>query len=89
MKFSNVTNPQWANAEHSAIDCVVMFDHIGEPVPFTANQNDSAEHGRDIFALCESGAFGAVADYVPPPPPPEPVSEPVIEPDTTQGQTAA
>ncbi len=85
MHFSNVTNPQWADAEKSAIDCMVTFDHIGEPVPFTANPQDNAEHGRDIFALCKAGAFGPVADYVPPPPPPEQV----IEPDTTQGQTAA
>lgn len=85
MQFSNVSNPQWANAEHMAIDCLVTFDHIGEPVQFTANPNDSEEHGRDIFALCEAGAFGPVADYVPPP-------EPVKAADaiaTSEGEAAA
>jgi len=77
MKFSKITNPTWANAEHKAIDCAVTFDHIGEPVPFTANPNDTAEHGRMIFAMCEAGECGEVAEYVPQP-------EPVIEtPPTT------
>ena len=77
MKFTTVTNPKWANAENTLIDCVVTFDHIGEPVPFTANPNDTVEHGREIFARCAAGEFGEVAAYVPPP-------EPVKEAPTTE-----
>lgn len=72
MKFLTVSNPQWANAENTIIDCVVTFEQIGEPVPFTANPQDVEAHGREIFALCAAGEFGPVADYVPPPEP-EPV----------------
>ena len=72
MNYSNIKNPQWVNAENTVIDCVVTFDHIGEPVPFTANPNDSAAHGREIFERCAAGEFGEVAAYVPPP---EPVKE--------------
>lgn len=66
MKYTEVKNPQWVNAEHTALDCIVMFDHIGEPVPFTANPKDTEEHGREIFDRCVAGDFGPVADYVAP-----------------------
>ena len=69
MKIINVTTLQWANAENTLIDCMVLFDHIGEALPFTANPNDSAVHGREIFARCVAGEFGPVAAYVPPPEP--------------------
>lgn len=72
MKFLTITDPQWTSEEHTAIDCMATFDHIGEPVPFTANPNDSAAHGREIFERCAAGEFGEVADYVPPP---EPIKE--------------
>jgi len=88
MKFSDVTNPHWANEEHTAIDCIVTFEHINEPVPFTANPQDSYEHGREIFALCESGEFGPVADYVPPPPPPEPVKAEPVQADQPESGSA-
>lgn len=66
MKYSDVKNPQWLNAENTLIDCMVLFDHIGEPVPFTANPNDTEAHGREIFERCAAGEFGEVAAYVPP-----------------------
>lgn len=66
MKFSTITAPKWANAEQTAIDCMVTFDIIGEPVPFTATPNDTEAHGREIFARCASGEFGEVAAYVEP-----------------------
>ena len=69
MKFSTITNQQWANPESTLIDCVVTFDHIGEPLPFTANPNDTEAHGREIFARAAAGEFGEVAAYVPPPEP--------------------
>ncbi len=89
MKFSEVTNPQWANAEQTAIDCTVVFDHIGEPVPFTANPLDPLAHGREIFERAAAGEFGPVADYVAPPPLPVivPVSEDTAS-TATDGTTA-
>lgn len=69
MIYSTITAPQWINAERTAIDCLVTFDHIGEPVPFTASPADPMPHGREIFARLVAGEFGPVADYVPPPAP--------------------
>lgn len=66
MKFSEVKNPTWADADKTAIVCEVTFEHIGEPVPFTANPDDSEEHGREIFARCVAGEYGSVAACVQP-----------------------
>lgn len=67
MNYSDVTNPQWGDAAQTVINCNVTFDDVGE-VPFTANPNDIYEHGRQIFADCVSGKYGAIAAYTPPPP---------------------
>jgi len=61
-----VTNPQWANAEHTAIDVVARFAEIDEDLPFTAVPNDTEAHGREIFARASAGEFGAIDAYVPP-----------------------
>lgn len=90
MIFSTITRPQWANAEQTAIDCVATFDQIGEPVPFTANPNDTEAHGREIFARCVAGEFGDVAAYVPPPEPePAPTPEPLNTSTENVGEIAS
>ena len=68
MKYTSVTNPRWANAEHTMIDCMVLFDSIGTEIPFGASPDDVEEHGREIFARAAAGEFGPVAEHVPRPP---------------------
>lgn len=69
MKYSNVTNPQWANAEHTSIDCMVDFDDLHEElVSFTAVAEGDYPHSHEIFARCVAGDFGTVAEYEPPAP---------------------
>lgn len=81
MKYSQVTNPQWANAEHTAINCDVNFDDLREElVPFTAVAGGDYEHSHQIFAECVAGKYGVIEEYVAPPvpeyvPPPEPTKE--------------
>jgi hypothetical protein len=65
MNYTNITNLKWANQEHTLIDCEVTFKTIGT-VPFTADPNDTEEHGRDIFARAKAGEFGTVAEWTPP-----------------------
>ena len=70
MEYTSVTNPVWANAEHSAINCIVDFtaDGVGT-VPFTANPLDTSNpSSKQIFDECVAGDYGTVAEYVPPPP---------------------
>jgi hypothetical protein len=68
-QLTSLTNPRWANAEQTMIDCEITTSQFGDEVlPFTASQNDCEAHGRAIFADIVAGAYGDIAEYVPPPP---------------------
>jgi hypothetical protein len=70
MKYTQVLNPIWANAEHTAINCDVDFDDLREElVPFTAVASGDYEHSHQIFADCVAGTYGEIAEYVEPPVP--------------------
>jgi hypothetical protein len=72
-----LTNPRWANAEQTMIDCEITTSQFGDEVlPFTASANDVEAHGRGIFADIVAGNYGEIAAYVPPPPPPESTATP-------------
>ena len=65
----SVSNPRWANAEQTAIDCEITISaYPGEILPFTASPEDPEAHGRKIFADCVAGVYGEVAHFVPPVP---------------------
>jgi hypothetical protein len=84
MKYTQVLNPQWANAEHTAINCDVDFDDLREElVPFTAVASGDYEHSHQIFAECVAGNYGPIAEYVAPPvveytPTPAPTKEQLL-----------
>jgi DMSO/TMAO reductase YedYZ molybdopterin-dependent catalytic subunit len=67
MKYTTVTNPAWANVEHTTIICDVNFDDLPEEtVPFTAVASGDYPHTHEIFARCVAGEFGSIAEYAPP-----------------------
>ena len=67
MSYTQVKNPQWANAEHTAIVCEVNFDSQAEEfVPFTAVASGDYEYTHQIFAECVAGNYGNIAAYVTP-----------------------
>jgi hypothetical protein len=67
MKYTQVKNPVWANAEHTAINCDVDFDDLREElVPFTAVASGDYEHSHQIFAECVAGQYGEIGEYVAP-----------------------
>jgi hypothetical protein len=70
MKYSQVKNPIWANAEHTAIDCEVDFDDLDYSfVPFTANPYDTSNPAsKEIYEQCIAGDYGTIAEYVLPAP---------------------
>lgn len=84
MNYTDVKNPQWANAEHTAINCDVDFDDLREEyVPFTAVASGDYEHSHKIYAECVEGKWGVIAEYVEPPvpeyvPPPQPTKEELL-----------
>jgi hypothetical protein len=66
MKYTQVKNPQWANAEHTAINCEVDFNDLKEEfVSFSANLIDQYEHTRQIFNECVEGKYGDIAEFKP------------------------
>lgn len=81
MKYTQVLNPQWANEEHTAINCDVDFDDLLEElVPFTAVASGDYEHSHQIFAECVAGQYGEIAEYVAPViPEPTPAPQPTKE----------
>jgi len=67
--LTSLTNPRWSNAAHTTIDCEITTSQFGsEILLFTADSNDVEPHGRAIFADIVAGKYGAIAEYVPPPP---------------------
>lgn len=67
MNYTDVKNPQWANAEHTALKCDVDFDDLREEyVPFTAVASGDYDHSHQIFAECVAGNYGVIAKYVEP-----------------------
>jgi hypothetical protein len=70
--LTSLLNPRWVNAEQTMIDCEITTSQFGDEVlPFTADQNDVAAHGRAIFADLVAGRYGPIAEYVSPPEPAE------------------
>lgn len=63
--YSQVSNPVYANAEGTLINVNVLFDHLGEVVPFTASPDDVEEHGREIYLNAVRGDYGVIGDYIP------------------------
>jgi hypothetical protein len=65
----SVTSPVYASADGSKIDCTVEFAGLERAIPFTANANDTTEHGRALHTRLVAGEFGTIAAYVAPPEP--------------------
>lgn len=64
--LTSLSNPVWADAEHTMIDCVITTSQFGdEQLPFTASPTDVEAHGRAIFADIVAGKYGAIGEYVP------------------------
>jgi hypothetical protein len=61
----SVRNPQWANENHTAINCLVRTNTLHQEVPFTASPCDSEAHGRETFARCLVGEFGEISPIGP------------------------
>lgn len=72
----SIRDPQWADENHSAINCWIRTNTLSDEVPFTASPHDPEPHGRHIFARCLAGEFGKISDMVPKPSPePTPLNE--------------
>jgi hypothetical protein len=65
--LTSLTNPQWVNEEHTAINCEITTSQFGnEVLPFTADSQDVEAHGRAIFDDLVKGKYGPIAECVAP-----------------------
>jgi hypothetical protein len=65
--LTSVTNPVWANAQQTAIDCLITTSQFGDEVlPFTASPSDVEPLGKEVFDACVNGEAGPIAPYVAP-----------------------
>lgn len=65
--LTSVSNPRWANFEHTGIVCDITTSQFGDEVlPFLARPDDVEAHGRQIFADLVAGKYGPIAEYTPP-----------------------
>jgi hypothetical protein len=63
--LTSLTDPRWANAEHTAVDCNITTSQFGDKVlPFTASPTDPEAHGRAIFADIVDGKYGPIAEFL-------------------------
>jgi len=63
-----MTLPATRNLIRNANGTVNMeIDHsVYGWIPFTADPNDSEQHGKDLYAAAVAGALGAIAPYIAP-----------------------
>jgi len=64
------SHPKFFAPDSSAIELVAEFAELKSlgPIPFVADRDDGAMHGRAIYERALAGEFGEVAAYVPPAP---------------------
>ena len=65
----SITDIFYRTEDRQHINCKIKFAEFNEVMPFTANATDPEEHGVSIYNDIVSGKYGAIGDYVPPPPP--------------------
>jgi len=57
-------NPVYMSADHSSIHLDVIFAEFPNQIlPFIANENDSYDHGVDLFNNAKNGKYGDVGEY--------------------------
>lgn len=69
-----VKDLQWADAEHTIFQCIAKYAEFNEEHPSGINATDPYPHIHEIWTKANSGEYGPIADYVPPPEP-----EPALE----------
>jgi hypothetical protein len=64
--ITSVSNPRYATADKSLIDCDVVIEGRSGTFPFTARADDTEEHTRAVYNDLVAGKHGPIADYAAP-----------------------
>lgn len=62
MNIQEIKNARYL--ESGAIDCDVLFEGMGEALPYTAIAGDTAATGRQIWRELQSGKWGEIAPFI-------------------------
>jgi hypothetical protein len=82
-----VTDLQWQDAEHTFFSCNVKYEEFNEVHPTGVNARDQYDHIKLLWAKCNAGEFGTIAEYVAPLPDVEEVVLAQDQPTTSGAQT--
>ena len=66
MNYTTVTQPRYASADRKDIACLVLFEGMDAPMPFTAHMDDPEAHGQQLYAELTSLKYGQIGAYVAP-----------------------
>jgi hypothetical protein len=72
--IESASNPIYMSEDGKSIHLDVKFAEFNEIVPFNAMQNDTTQHGVDLYNRAILGEFGEIAPYVAPQQKPQPKS---------------
>ena len=61
-----VKDLKWANAEHTAFECVVKYVEFEDEHPSGITSNDIYVHTQEIWTKGNAGEYGVIAEYVSP-----------------------
>lgn len=61
----SVTNVQWHDAEHTMLDCLVVFKELEPmgPIPFSTLEKADTPWGQWIWDQAMQGSFGKIAEH--------------------------
>lgn len=65
IQILDISNPVWANLQHTAVNLDITFAHLEEVVQFTATSVDTEEYGRNLYNSAIAGEYGAISAYSP------------------------
>jgi hypothetical protein len=80
-----VKNLQWADIEHTIIECIVKYKEFNEEHPTGVKSNDEYQHIKELWVKANAGEYGIIAEYEPPLLSETIVAKPDEEQPTTEG----
>lgn len=64
----SAAKPRHLETEGDSVTLDVLFEHLPEPVEFTARRDDPEQHGRELYSRAVFGEFGQIQVIATPPP---------------------
>ena len=62
MEFKVVDVKNVRHTHVGMIEMEVLFEHIGDFIPFAASPNDTVEHGRQLYKDAVEGKYGEIGE---------------------------